>query len=53
MTQWQEAYEVIQRSQEDYLVVIIVVLDRPFKGYGRISPEPFVQVLARFRLLGD
>jgi len=52
MTQWQEAYEVIQRSQEDYLV-IIVVLNRLFKGYGRISPEPFVQVLARFRLLGD
>jgi hypothetical protein len=35
------------------LVVIIVVLDQPFKGYGRISPEPFIQVLARFRLLGD
>jgi hypothetical protein len=35
------------------LVVIIVVLDRPFKGYGQISPEPFIQVLTRFRLLGD
>jgi len=35
------------------LVVIIVVLDRPFKGYGRLSPEPFIRVLARFHMLGD
>jgi hypothetical protein len=35
------------------IVFVILVLDRPFKGYGRISPQPFVQVLDRFRLLGD
>ena len=35
------------------IVFVIIVLSRPFKGYGRISPEPIVQVLVRLRSLHE
>jgi len=35
------------------IVFVIIVLNRPFKGYGRISPEPIVQVLVRLRSLHE
>jgi len=31
------------------ILFVIIVLSHPFKGYGRVSPEPFVQMLARLR----
>ena len=35
------------------IVFVVIVLNRPFKGYGRISPEPIVQVLVRLRSLHE
>ena len=35
------------------ILFIIIVFGHPFRGYGRISPEPFVTALALFRSLGD
>lgn len=33
------------------ILFIIIVLSHPFKGYGRVSPEPFVHLLVRLRAL--
>ena len=33
------------------ILFVIIVLSHPFKGYGRVSPEPFVHLLVRLRAL--
>ena len=33
------------------ILFVIIVLSHPYKGYGRVSPEPFVNMLTRLRAL--
>ena len=35
------------------IVFVIIVLNRPFKGYGRVTPQPLIQVLSRLRSLHE
>jgi Protein of unknown function (DUF4239) len=44
----QVAMTALFASAIGILVFIIVVLAHPFRGYGRISPEPFERALARW-----
>jgi len=33
------------------ILFVIIVLSHPFKGYGRVSPEPFLHMLVRLRAI--
>jgi len=56
VTWWTDAWALFTKNAAIWVVLglilfIIIVLSHPFKGYGRVSPEPFVHLLVRLRAL--